>query len=484
MLNHGFPEEVLLLFTVLIWVLYLLVYFSSPHNKVNQWCCIGGFLLSIGVLKEYIYYRGIFAGIEITLFSMSYDLDEFLNSILTAVLYYLSMPCVMIFSFYFCNLNKWKPRLFRVLSFFVFLPVFGFSMIYPWSQTRRIPLENPRAYVVVALYNLLYGLVATLLIVVTLWKERKSYQFRQRRLVSVIALLPLWYWLITLFLFHLLGLEKLYKMWQGNAIILIVLFFYYVTHLFQEGIWGLRLNREYFDWSGESSGLPKNVRYMFHMLKSETAKIRWSLQLIRGSEPEDISGELDIIERSVFRMEEMIRRSSQYSKEISLNIEEVEMDSLLTEIAQEIKESWGGQVRVIVDRKSPPLYCDSFHIKEVIRNLTDNAIDAMGEDGILILKYQISGKSTALIQVIDNGDGIEQKEISRIFEPHYTGHTDSFHFGLGLSYCQKVIKAHRGYIEVKSSTEPEKSGTAFICCLPLRWKRKGKSAFNTRYLDK
>ena len=51
----GLPVELLLLFTLLIWVLYFLIFYSSPKNKVNQWCCIGGFLLSIGVLKEYIY---------------------------------------------------------------------------------------------------------------------------------------------------------------------------------------------------------------------------------------------------------------------------------------------------------------------------------------------------------------------------------------------------------------------------------------------
>lgn len=66
----------------------------------------------------------------------------------------------------------------------------------------------------------------------------------------MIGLLPLWYWLITVFLFHLLKLERLYKLWQGNAIILIVLFVYYVYHLFRDGIWGMRINREYFDWTG------------------------------------------------------------------------------------------------------------------------------------------------------------------------------------------------------------------------------------------
>ena len=112
----GFPTELLLLFTLLIWGLYFLIFYSSPKNKVNQWCCICGFLLSIGVLKEYIYYSGIFYAKEVLLFGVCYPLDELLNSILTAVLYYVAMPCVMIFSFHFCHLESYWPKVTREIG--------------------------------------------------------------------------------------------------------------------------------------------------------------------------------------------------------------------------------------------------------------------------------------------------------------------------------------------------------------------------------
>ena len=55
MQGNGLPNVALLLFTMLIWGLYSMILVSSPRNKVNQWCFIGGILLSVGVLKEYIY---------------------------------------------------------------------------------------------------------------------------------------------------------------------------------------------------------------------------------------------------------------------------------------------------------------------------------------------------------------------------------------------------------------------------------------------
>ena len=167
MFQNGLPAEVLLLFTILIWTLYFLIYISSPENKVNQWCCICGFLLSIGVLKEYFYYSGIFAGTGVCFLGVEYALDELINSILTAVLYYIAMPCVMIFSFYFCHLDKLRPRLFRFLCFLIFVPVLAFGIVYPWSQTRVIPLENPSAFFIVSSYNLIYGVIATISILIT-----------------------------------------------------------------------------------------------------------------------------------------------------------------------------------------------------------------------------------------------------------------------------------------------------------------------------
>ena len=468
----GFPTELLLLFTLLIWALYFLIFYSSPRNKVNQWSCICGFLLSIGVLKEYIYYSGIFYGKEILLFGVLYSLDDLLNSILTAVLYYVAMPCVIIFSFHFCHLEEYWPRITKVLKVLVFLPVACFGIVYPWSQTREIPVTNPEAYTIVASYNLIYGVIATILIIATLFRERREISFRQRRLVSVIALLPLWYWLITLFCFHLLKLHELDKAWQGNAVILLLLFIYYVRHLFKGGVWGMRLSREYFDWSGDSTDISVNERYLIHMLKGEAAKIGWCSHYIRSLGVSEVDDELTIIDNSVRHMEEFVRRSSLYSDEIVLQWSEVEIEKLFQEIKEETEARWKGEVRLNISEAAEPVSCDYYYMKEVLLNLTDNALDAMGDDGVLKLTCKRPRKNIVLLSVSDNGCGIPQEDIPRLFTLYYSGHHDASHFGMGLSYCQKVVRAHGGYIQVESSTNPERHGTEFTICLPAGGRRQ------------
>ena len=474
MQTEGFPVEILLFFTLLIWALYLLVYLSSPKNKVNRWAGICGFLLSIGVLKEYLYYSGFFSGVRVSLFGVGYEMPELLNSILTAVLYYLAMPCVMIFSFYFCHLEERHPGLFRTLAVLVFLPVVLFCIVYPWSHTREIPETNPSAFVVVSLYNLLYGVFATVPILITLIKERNTPFFRQRRLVSVIALLPLWYWLITLFFFHLIKWEEMYKAWQWNAVILLCLFIYYVRHLFKEGIWGMRLSREYFDWAGERTAPNDSVRYFTHMLKNELAKISECSRIIREQDMPEGSPELDIMDRSVRHIEDFIQKSRKYSGDIVLTYTEVDVEKLFRKAVEENIPHWEGKVSIHSAPGLPPLSCDRTHMEEVLANLILNAADAMGGSGTLTLSYEMPRRNVALLTVRDSGCGIEEERLEQIFRPYYTGYADSSHMGLGLSYCQNVIKAHNGYIRVKSSTEGPERGTEFILCIPQEKNRRGK----------
>lgn len=466
MAQSGLPAEILLLFTVLIWMLYFMIYLSSPKNRVNQWACICGFLLSMGVFKEYLYYGGIFSGIRLEIFREAYMLDELVNSVMTAVLYCLAMPCVVIFSLCFCHLDRKRPGLFRLFCILLFVPAVCFGMIYPWSQTREIPKRDPMAYSVVAVYNLAYGVIATVPIIRTLLRERKSSRFRQRRLVSLIALLPLWYWLITLFFVHLLKLESLYKLWQGNALIILGLFLYYIRHLFREGVWGMRLNRVYFDWSGEGDPVPSNVRYVIHMLKNELVKLELCKDAFRRMEIPGTEKELEIMERSIGHIREFVRKSSSYTQPILLHLSQVDVEVLLKEAAREGTHGWSGTVEIIVDRPGAVLICDRDHMKEVLNNLVRNALDAMGQEGKLTLSYRMPRKNIGLIGVADTGKGIPEEQVPRIFDMYHSGYSDPDHMGLGLFYCQNVLRAHGGYIQVRSSTEEERRGTVFNLCIP------------------
>ena len=119
---------------------------------------------------------------------------------------------------------------------------------------------------------------------------------------------------------------------------------------------------------------------------------------------------------------------------------------------------------------------DESQIGQVLINLYINAADAMPDGGELILKtmnvthkkmknkrYDPKPGRYVLLQVTDNGTGMDEKTMVRIFEPFFTTKEMGGGSGLGLASVYGIIKGHGGYIEVDS----EKGlGTTFSIYLP------------------
>ncbi len=106
---------------------------------------------------------------------------------------------------------------------------------------------------------------------------------------------------------------------------------------------------------------------------------------------------------------------------------------------------------------------DPHQIKQVITNLTINAIQAMRNGGKLLFITRKDSKN-AIFCVEDTGIGIAAENISKTFMPFFTTKDVGEGTGLGLSVVYGIIKNHTG--DIKVSSEPGK-GTTFEVCLPL-----------------
>lgn len=471
--TQGLPGEFILLFTLLIWTLFILILLSNPRNKLNQWCFFSGMLFSMGVLKEYLFFTlaptltGRFPQL------LSPGFPETVYSVLTAVLYYFAMPAVMVFSLYFCHLDARKPALFRWLRLLVFLPCLVYAVFFPYGATRFYQLYVPSYYISVAVYNWIYGLVSTTLILCTLRRERMSFQYRQRKMVAVVVLLPIWYWLVSAFPIHILGLSRYFKVWQGNVVIILVLLVYYLYNAFRGGIWGIRLRQERYDWTDSSRAVQKNAQYVGHALKNELSKIEWCVNIL-GSRGE-IAGasELGIISRSAEHLKQFVDRTKVFADDIVLRPAAVDVRALFEECAAGISGSSGKEISVKICCDPEPLWCDREHFAEVLNNLLHNAVDAISGRGTVRLLYRACpGKRRAVVEVRDTGCGIAKEKIPSLFDPYYSTKAAGQHLGLGLFYCYNVMNRHRGSIQVKS--EPGR-GSSFLLYFPMqKQKRRGE----------
>ena len=103
---------------------------------------------------------------------------------------------------------------------------------------------------------------------------------------------------------------------------------------------------------------------------------------------------------------------------------------------------------------------------QVISNLLENAIDAVGQNGFIRLRARDLNRSGSIqLSVCDNGPGIPAEVVERIFEPFFTTKS-SRGSGLGLWVTRGIIEKHNGSIRVRTSQAGKHRGTIFTVILP------------------
>jgi len=170
--------------------------------------------------------------------------------------------------------------------------------------------------------------------------------------------------------------------------------------------------------------------------------------------------ELERVERSVSHL-------LKYAKETDYSFESVGLASVLDAALTEMRAKLEAN-KVSVSRSyigGPIVRADADKLRQVFTNVIDNAIDAMESNpGERRLEFGIvslhPGAATVVIR--DNGCGIAEDRLAKIFNPFYT--TKKNGTGLGMGIAKKVMDAHSGRIEVQSKPG---IGTEFRLSIPL-----------------
>jgi PAS domain S-box-containing protein len=125
------------------------------------------------------------------------------------------------------------------------------------------------------------------------------------------------------------------------------------------------------------------------------------------------------------------------------------------------------EVRRELAHDLPRLLGNTNQIQQVIVNLANNALDAMADQGTLIVRTELlqdGPLSWICLKVADTGPGISSEVLPRIFEPFFTTKPVGQGTGLGLSLVHEIVKKHSGTIDVKSHA----GFTEFCAKFPVR----------------
>jgi len=205
---------------------------------------------------------------------------------------------------------------------------------------------------------------------------------------------------------------------------------------------------------------PEVLESLFSKLDAVTARAA----LVRIAASVEVASLLHEIESSTSRISDFVGAIKQYTYMDQSAVQNVDivksLEITLTILNHKLKQG----VAVQRDYQRVPLLVNSFgsELNQVWTNVIDNAIDAMhGKGELRVRTYREDG--CVVVEIADNGPGISPEVQPHIFEPFFTTKGVGEGTGLGLDTVQRIVKKHRGSIQVTSKP----GDTRFQIWLPL-----------------
>ena len=155
----------------------------------------------------------------------------------------------------------------------------------------------------------------------------------------------------------------------------------------------------------------------------------------------------------------------------AFHLERLDLRSLLREAGREFEPMLAAkQLRLVLQAGDEPLLAkvDPLRFGQVLRNVIANAVKFSPERGLIELSGEINDYGETQICIRDQGPGIPEAELERVFEAFVQSSQTkdgSGGTGLGLAICKKIVQAHGGQIHAENASG---GGCIFLITLPAR----------------
>jgi signal transduction histidine kinase len=206
--------------------------------------------------------------------------------------------------------------------------------------------------------------------------------------------------------------------------------------------------------------------------------------LLKNDPSAEITEPLNVIKRQTRRISDYTRRLLNYSQSMPFYPEPTDLETLINECVFLLNHRFRAKnlsVTKNIELRQTKVFVDRRQMEQVLINLLNNSVDAVELRGEIIISLKKIGdgsfstedqkKEKILISIEDNGTGIPQDHLEKIFNPFFSTKSKINGTGLGLTITKAIIARHKGKIEVVSNPG---EGTIFNIFLPFNDKGRNK----------
>lgn len=209
------------------------------------------------------------------------------------------------------------------------------------------------------------------------------------------------------------------------------------------------------------------IRAFTHAIKNHLLAIRSESEYLQEklADDEDALYSLKLITDSCDHSFKSINQANEKLKEITLRMKAVPLVQPIEKAIQRFSSNLSN-VEIYLEKTESNIvvYIDEDQINEAVYNILENAVEALGDAAGRISVRLNQVDQWGMVTIRDNGPGIAAENADEIFTPFFSTKPSITNWGIGLSFCHKVVTGHGGKIEVTSEIG---KFTQFDILLPL-----------------
>ncbi|CAH1212480.1 Adaptive-response sensory-kinase SasA [Paenibacillus plantiphilus] len=439
----------------------IILYVSQPKgNQANRWMIVFCLSASLGGLSESLI-SDIIPELELIGAGPRLSMLLFEAHIYSQFLAQVVSPyAILMYAIVYSDIGRSPIR--RRLPFILAIPMIAmivFTDFYPDITINfRVLLPWAAPYILAASWMMLRA-----------WYCENNRYRRKARQNILLVLVPVWLG-VLIFNYIARAIDPNSELFRLTPLFFGIAYLLFIGYIFLSGVFGIRIKVE------KQQVLDKSIQIMSsgtailnHTIKNEIEKIKFSFNLAKASlEKEDleetkasISSVFSAIE-SIDNMVDRIRSRTEAMIPVETEVPLVPLIRQAIEAVRPLCSFRGIEIRSQLITECT-VRCDGILLAEVIKNILNNAMEAIAAPHGMIQVRLFPRKGGVTIEITDNGCGIPREELSRIMEPFFSTKNNIKNHGLGLSFCYMVVRAHDGDMLVRSEVN---KGTSVIVKLP------------------